>query len=285
MTELNKYKNYWNEWHSKWHHSLTDITIKDICGWTIPKDNGGNKCPIREYFPEPYWGNISNAQLKCVFLNINPGEGGDDQNIRSNSISKLKDIFNSTNKVYSDTVLKLCEDRYYKTTKWMYEKRIFWLQNLFADKTIDVSQTLLGDLIPWHTKSKGDIAKYIHNDKNSDLITKNVILPLAKISNQIDGALQNIVIVRSSLFLDILNSNSAIQSLITNHKEYVVIDRTDKFPKLNSFLSIIEIENTNFLIFSGGASMLLPDLNYDVVPIGQVTQSTKLKQFILDKSF
>ena len=54
---------------------------------------------------------------------------------------------------------------------------------------------------------------------------------------------------------------------------------------MNSFLSIVEIEQTKFLIFSGGASMALPDVNYEVAGVETWAKHEKLKEFIFQKSF
>ena len=193
---MQQYKKYWNEWHNKWHHSLTNPSTSSILGWSIPKTNGGNDRPINEYFPEPFWGDIDNENLKAVFLNINPGKGGDKQNFVINQTSELRTLYSKN--CYSKTVSKLCEDKDYVTTMWMNKKRVAWLQNLLDDREIDICDTLHGDLIPWHTKSKSYINKYINNTQNHKLVIQKVILPIAGIAKTIKGGLNNIVIVRAA---------------------------------------------------------------------------------------
>lgn len=283
MTELEQYKNYWNEWHQQWYHSLSDKSASNVSGWTIPKDNGGNKHSIHEYFPEPFWGNVDSKNLKGLFLNINPGQGGEEQNFVRSHNPVVKSLYENKQNNYSDTVYELCQNRLYLTTNWMYEKRVSWLNDLLkkeGEPEVDIFNTILCDLIPWHTKSKSDIAKYIQKKHQQSLIVQKVILPLARIAKTVEGVLNNIVIVRSSLFLDILNASDEIRTFVGEPKEFVVLDTRRTFSKMNSFLSIVEIEQTKFLIFSGGASMALPDVDYEVAGLSSCEKRQKLKDFI-----
>lgn len=283
MTDIEKYEAYWNQWHLKWFNSLQDKNAADISEWTIPQDKGGNECLTKEYFPEPYWGNIKSNSLKAIFLNINPGLGGPEQNFINSNNPVVKNHYTKNNCTYSNTVLELSNDKSNRTTKWMYKHRINWLNSFQKDAAFDISNTILCDLIPWHTKSKSGIADYTKKEEHQRLILDQVILPLARIAKTIEGDFANSIIVRSSLLLDILNSSKLVAELISESREFVILKKGNSFSKMNSFLTEVEIIGTRFLIFSGGASMALPNIEYEVVPLGKARPKTQnLKNFILE---
>jgi len=113
-----------------------------------------------------------------------------------------------------------------------------------------------------------------------------VINPLSKIaqSQSIREEMRGKVIVRSSLILDVLNEfvKQKNEIKIDNVEEYVVIDKSSKFSKFNSYLTIFEINKTNFFIFSGGSNSALPDTEYIVLPVTNCKRKTgiSLQEFI-----
>lgn len=281
MTHIEKYKEYWNCWHKTWYDSLKTPENNDkICGWEIPKKNLGNEASANLYFPEPYWGNIDSKELHALFLNINPGQGNQDQ-LCCDVDSDLFKEYKKNNDSYSETVKELSKKSEYPTTKWMIKNRINWLNNLLDSSNSSLSDTLISDLIPWHSRAKQNIIQY--TNENSEFIINQVITPITEIANKIEGSLKNIVIVRSSLFLDILKMNTKLSNKVKRPvQDFVILDSNNEYKKLNSLLSLIEIDNTKFLVFSGGANMQLPNLDYYVFPIGKNSKEIKLKEFILN---
>jgi hypothetical protein len=68
MTELEKYYNYWDKWHKKWHASALKGTFKNnsVCKWALPTEKSGNYInpnPIWRYFPEPFWAKAIKAKV------------------------------------------------------------------------------------------------------------------------------------------------------------------------------------------------------------------------------
>lgn len=284
MTAINDYINYWDKWHCDWNSKIINNPDKIFNDWIVPNVNDNNGILIKFYFPEPYWGNPCSENLDAIFLNINPGKGGEKQNIKYAD----KDLFNPfiNYKKYSQTVADLCKFSDYDTTKWMFKWRIKWLRKLLKNETIDVSNILCSDLIPWHTKSKSDIKDYAVQNETPKNIINFVINPLSNIakSENIREEMRGKVIVRSSLLLDVLNEfvkqKNEIQ--IDSIEEYVVIDKGAKFSKFNSYLTIFKINNTYFFIFSGGSNSALPDVEYTVLPVANCVHKTgiSLQDFI-----
>ncbi|MEI7597350.1 MAG: hypothetical protein WCK02_16495 [Bacteroidota bacterium] len=285
MTAIENYVEYWDDWHSEWFTKIKSNNPKDIKGWNVPYEKGGNENQICKYFPEPFWGCITN-DTKAVFLNINPGGGGIEQDITEigNVTSQLYDTFTLSKEKYSETIKVLSdkENRYYPTTKWMQEKRVNWLNKILGNSSLIVSDIFCADLIPWHTKTKSDIQNYIQDNKNIKQIIEQVINPLANIAQSIDGVMKGKVIVRSGMLLDILNSESGKEIKSNNVEEFVVIDKVKKsFSKFNSYLTVLEIEGTKFFVFSGGSSMALPNSTYFVLPINNKNDKVlTLKEFL-----
>ncbi len=288
MTAIDNYVKYWDDWHSEWFKEIKSNSPAKIKEWKVPYEKGGNDSPICQYFPEPYWGIIS-QQTKAIFLNINPAGGGKEQDVKEigNVTSQLYDAFTLSKEKYSDTIKLLSnnDNRYYLTTKWMQEKRVNWLNTIFGNTSLTVSDIFCADLIPWHTRTKSDIQNYITDDENIKQIIEQVINPLTNIAKSIDGVMKGKVIVRSSMLLDILNSECGKKIKPTNVEEFVVVDKGDNsFTKFNSYLTVLEIEETKFYIFSGGSSMALPSSTYNVftvnakngIPVGDLT----LKKFL-----
>ena len=182
---LKSFVNYWNEWHQEWHTTASSKApmLTPIKFWPIPTGNGGNINEIWRYFPEPYWGNPNPIELTAVFLNLNPGGGGEVQDIKI-SIKDPIATYMAKHQVYSDTVETLINIPCYPTTDWFIKKRVHWLNCLLYklkkgnDKTI--KNIIAGELVPWHTKNVSEIKKYIGT--NINLIKAHCIEPLAIIS-------------------------------------------------------------------------------------------------------
>ena len=291
QSTLHEIKAYWDVWHREWLKMciLTESQIdqkKKIEGWKIPLGNLGNKENSCKYFPEPYWGNINalanmQSNLHGVFLNINPGQGGDEQLFKENFkskdevneviselLNKKLEYINNERFFYSQIVSALSENTNYNTTKWMIEKRISWVKKIQEDNKIDLGNYLFFDLVPWHTPSKSDILDYTL--ENAEIIMERVLKQVSKLASEIQiGPLKNKVIVRGSLIIDVINNADMLQKEIENIKNYVVIDNTKHLNKISSLITTFNLRNhvAKFFVFSGGASMLLPNPEYMVFGI------------------
>ncbi|MGN6542517.1 MAG: hypothetical protein ACTHKY_17045 [Ginsengibacter sp.] len=281
-----EFKEYWDKWHRQWFENIETNLDKEIYGWKIPEEKKGKKeIPICKYLPEPYWGNINNENLKAVFLNTNPGAENEIQNF--SMAGEVKKKYLQDGKSYSCTVAKLCQADEYITTKWMNRYRVKWLQDLLGKKeSINIDHALNIDLIPWHSESKVFAGDYIKKNKLEDLVKETVIEPIEEIAKTISGGLKNIVIVRGTVLIDILNNNEKMRSWMEAHSEFVVMDEKENglLPKMNSLLTVIETKkNTEFLVFSGGSNMSLPNANYMVRPVGTNGEVKSLRDFILSQ--
>lgn len=158
MTELEKYKIYWDNWHKLWQENYPFDNYLKIEGWEIPREKMGNDKNSCEYFPEPYLIGSEKESIDAIFLNINPGKGGPEQ-IHSDQNSVLNQIYQSQNKTYSKTIsLYLGEEGYVKkknkkgkdlydkknkpikeandTAKWFKNKRLAWANKLLASEEL-----------------------------------------------------------------------------------------------------------------------------------------------------
>lgn len=271
---LKSFINYWDEWHKEWFNkaSTKPPILPPIQGWPIPHGNGGNNNAIWRYFPEPYWGNPNPTELTAVFLNLNPGGGGDDQDIL---ISKSDPIatYMAKNQVYSDTVDVLIDNPFYPTTSWFIKKRVHWLNCLLFKLNRENNKTIrniiAGELVPWHTKNVSEIKKYI--DSNINLIERHCIIPLANISQC--AALTGLVFCRG---VEIVHALKKVT------KEKVCYTSTNKFR-----IHIFEFYKALFIVFVGGRNMDLPNTcNEYYSPISKRTISVhQIVNGCLSKSY
>ena len=235
--------NFWDYWDSFIRNYLQSLP-STICvnGWPVPLGNYGNQNPSKDYLPEPYWGWTpdNDSELKAVFLNLNPGEGGNYQMPNSNSayIKQAHISYRSMVKTYSMQPT-------YATTAWFQRKRADWLSDLFPNKfpNTKVSEILCADLIPWHTPSyNAQTASYTASVK-SQIIT-NVIAPLCQISSQ--ALLKNVIIGKGAhieIILAGLFGQPKIFYECSNSKRRV---------------SVFKSGSVCFIIYVGGQGMSLP---------------------------
>jgi hypothetical protein len=245
-SSLTNYIKYWDKWHKDWYKNANQNppNLNPIQNWNVPIGKGGNVQEIWRYFPEPYWGKHNPIELTAVFLNLNPGSGGDDQDI----IISLKDpvaTYKAKCQVYSDTCDILINNPSYPTTDWFINKRVHWLNCLLFhlkkgnDKTI--RNIIAGELVPWHTKNVSEIKKYIN--ANINLIEANCIKPLAEISQC--ATLKGVVFCRGVEIVHALKG-------VTN--EIVCYTSTSKLR-----IHVFELHDAVFIIFVGGRNMDLPN--------------------------
>jgi hypothetical protein len=234
-----------------------------------------------EIIPEPYWGAIDvNKNLHAIFMNINPFLG-------NGASSKLfYEVYKSGYKSYTNH-LKENQTITNPTTRWLKQKRGLWFYNLHnvdipklkGNKTdyekLNIDQILSCDIVPWHTPKKNDLSRYLKQPKVIDFIAEyqiDHIAELALFAIRKDSYLFNKVIVRSSVFIDYINSYKLIRDKFDEKIEYYVIQNNQNIAKkFSSYLTIVthKIHRTRFYIFSDGVSMELPDVNYLVHKLNQ----------------
>jgi hypothetical protein len=275
--------------NNKQGKKINDILTKDISETSVLK------LPlIREKFkidsielysaeiiPEPYWGFIDiNNKLSSIFVNINPF-------LKAGSSTKhFEEIYKMGYTAYSDHLAnnKTIENA---TTLWHRQKRGVWYYNLHNleipkknknnvdyDK-INIDQLLSCDIVPWHTPKKNDLSRYLKQNYVIEFIATFQIDKIADLAlNKINenSFLINKVIVRSSVFIDYINSHELIRDKFDENIEYYVIQNTHNIAKkFSSYLTIVthKINRTRFYIFSDGVSMELPDVNYMIHKLKQ----------------
>ena len=299
--QLDKIKSYWDEWITQWYIEFININVDKIDHskkikdkWTVPtshlgnvtNDSSGRKVyyPAYKYFPEPYWGNIIGpSKLECVFLNINPGGGGENQlygveeiDIES-EIQCIKEKFtNNKDFKYSNIVEEFSREMKYETTKWMLNKRIKWLNDIDGQKRISLENNLFFDLVPWHTPSKQDIQDYCIS--HSKQIFDQVLSPISSLGEHIEGRFKNKIIVRGSTILDLFNTKEFSEFIDRESiQQFVVVDKNIPLFKLSSLMTMFKLKDlpSTFYVFSGGASMMLPNPDYFVYDIKKSNEISK----------
>lgn len=291
---LNEFKDYWDEWHKEWSKKVLNRSLNDnsrIKGWPVPSFNvkvNNDNVKICNLFPEPYWG-ADEDQLRGIFLSINPGKPQDYHNIVKNDGQYFREGIS-----YRNTIQNIAlNNKTNSTVKWMMT-RLKWLRKLTDCEDINLANTLMTDLVPWHTEKKSEIQKYLEDVSVQQKIIDNVLIPIIEMSQTLNNSLKGKIIVRGSSLLNILNDLVNIKpsdgrDLLTYDKSftYTVLREEKGFLRFASLLTIVSIANAVFFIFSGGPNMNLPDLDCKVYPVdpnniisGDMKYST-LKEFIL----
>lgn len=295
MTELEKFKKYWDRWHKEWKERVMTTPLDDITPigeWPFPKKQKRNDNKIWNYFPEPYWGGHRN-NLSAVFLSINPGRTSFYQNIKFEG--KDKKIYNQYYQQlnYRQITKIISKDESNYTINWMND-RIEWLKDVLRHRNIklNLDNVLLADLVPWHTTKKSSINWYFKLPGVNESIINKVLLPVIEISKTIKGPLKGKVIVRGSNILDLFNEeNSLIKNFdypgfdYQGHSTFVILNEDNDFKKFRSLLTVIKINDVSFFVFSGGPSMDLPKIDSIVRPINNKTFISKEKRRISLKEF
>jgi len=238
---------YWDDWHSEWFKNIKDRPDK-IRDWKIPYEKGDNENSICYYFPEPYWGNPYSDEIVAVFLNLNPGGGGECQDIKSDnkSTSNLYSIY-STSYLYSKTIEQLSSNLCYNTTNWFDKKRVRWLSKLFSCNSANyqnkftVCNILCADLIPWHTPTfNSKIEKYVIEHRQQ--IFDYVIKPITIISQQ--ATLKGFVFAKGRATEKILSKIIGVPIQYKNGKFEI---------------NLFNYGGAVIIVFVGGQGMYLPN--------------------------
>lgn len=306
-----QFTTYWDKWHSEWLDLMKNNTTTkvSILNWPIPdytnKKGKSKKNNVVNFFPEPYLHTGDAKKIKHIFLNINPGGAGPEQDYHKKDLTNST-LFNLREKFdYSNTIKeflktnKLDNGEKNNTAEW-YSKRVKWTREIYGD-SITKDNVLCADLAPWHTRKESDIIDYITD--NSNIILETVIQPLLNIALQINPDNPKII-VRGVAFFNLINAwlknvkkntikNQAYNQLFIKNKtkieQYIIMDENINeeekfFDKFNSYLAIYEYKKVKFFIFSGGANMDLPNGEYMVRPMYKTkVESPKcLKEFLND---
>lgn len=240
---LKQYIDYWNDWHKMWYASASSKSPlqQPIKNWPIPVGNGGNQNAIWRYFPEPYWGNPNPTALSAVFLNLNPGQGGDNQDVTISSIDPIA-TYIAKHHVYGDTIDILVNNPNYPTTGWFNKKRVNWVNTLTKGNNITIRNIIAGELVPWHTKNINEIKKY--TAANLKLIESHCLKPIADISQC--ASLKGVVFAKGA----------EIRNLLTN-----VATKKGQYSSINKFsIDVFDCYGAIFIVFVGGRTMDLPNL-------------------------
>jgi hypothetical protein len=301
---LEEFVAFWDEWHREWHQLICCDGLRNLNRkWTdeISKNNKGKKIIdllnedikltmvkglplIREKFndihsaeviPEPYWGKIDvNKNLSSIFININPF-------LRPDASNKLYNIVFKDGYDSFSTYVSSDNDVAKQTTQWLKQKRGVWFYNLqnknnlkIKNKTkyndLNIDQLLSCDIVPWHTPKKNNLSRYLKQESVIKFISEHQIDRIAQLAKEkidTESPLHNKVIVRSSVFIDYINTHKLIREKFDKNIDYFVIQSTRNIAKkFSSYLTIVKhIEHqTRFYIFTDGVSMELPDVNYMV---------------------
>jgi hypothetical protein len=157
-------------------------------------------------------------------------------------------------------------------------------------------EILCADLIPWHSNKASDINFYV--DQNELKILVRVVLPLIYMANEIDNAkLKNKIFVRGVTFRNIINNifKNKPKYKINEINHYVVFKENDVIDEFNSLLTTFTSEiteksgvkiKTKWYVFTGGQSMLLPDLSNKNIVQGfeNPVDRKNLRTFLLESN-
>jgi len=289
-----KIRLFWDDWISEWYLHCIQGGLKSGIShigkhWKIPVTTLGNVEHAYKYLPEPYWGDITTGELKGIFLNINPGEGGKNQLFHANEpdlkndTQELKRKFKwDGNYKYSDVVRDYSKQNQYGTTQWLINKRIKWLNDIDGGHRDSLENYLFFDLVPWHTPSKKGITEYCVS--HAQQIIDDVLKPVSELAQFVNGALNGKIIIRGGVIHDLLNKKEFVRVVDKRSiRRFVILDHHYPFQKMSSLLVTFKLKSydSSFYVFSGGASMILPNPEYDVYEIGKPFVSMKLKEFLL----
>ena len=287
---MKQFIEYWDDFHKEWYNDIIKNgkpTKTNYKGWTILTGYGENKHKIWRYFPEPYWGDPT-KQLDGIFLNINPGGGEDDfQDIFNQKKSVLyKEYIN--NLYYGKTMSAMQQSKYnnYITNeKFFINKRRNWLAPIIG-KQSEKTNVLMTELVPWHTKKASGLGNFINN--NLTKILNDVIVPLDRIAQNIEGAMKGKIIVRGQDLVKIINTDIKNNNILKAKQidQFIIYNSETKKLNLNYLLTVFNIVNTKFMIFTGGGGMALPKnthliCNNTKSGIANIKNSPTVKDFVL----
>jgi len=255
LENLQEFIEYWDEWHLTWNDwaknrsdNLKMSSNENIMGWAIPESNGNQEEAIWRYFPEPYWGDVSNkhesSKLKGLFINLNPGMGGSKQDIKSQKRSA--EYFSE--KKYHEKILDFSKDTINNaTTKWFIKNRARRIHQLTESKLSDMTGVLGFEMIPWHTQ-KISIIPRDTVIQSAEVIFNKILYPASKICQDINSPLKGIVLIRGSI-IDWIKGYLRSKNI---SKSEIKIDENKSSWKIEQFT----MNYSKFLCFKGQVNTL-----------------------------
>lgn len=118
----NKYKNVINEFMKGWYENAINEQKQFLSWKAFFEDNPFsflNSLPYR-FFPEPYIGDPLSKKLEAVFINLNPGEGGDMQDVFDSSQNNINRLFEGKKFDYYKTIREFINrnETFFKSSNW-----------------------------------------------------------------------------------------------------------------------------------------------------------------------
>lgn len=152
----------------------------------------------KHHLPEPWWGWTpeSGTPLRSVVINLNPGEGGDDQT-KENIEAKIG------NRTFREAMASKLPEHLEKTEKWHSRRRAEPIRTALGYESSGQPEPKPGsasnlsiELYPFHTKYSKGIEAYIK--EHVDDVVEHTLKFAADASRLIEGPLNGTVIVRCS---------------------------------------------------------------------------------------
>jgi hypothetical protein len=188
-----EFVNFWDSYILRWYEDMAQHHDRSLEVW----DNFFKEYPfdiseliLYRYFPEPYFGNPLSKDLRAVFINLNPGRGGKEQDFRpiGDAISLFRGSSSSYFKLMGVLIhysrKKKFDSFFGPTLRWWDDNRVRWINEVFGahDEAPATLDNIVGlELTPWHTRSFGEIASTM----NGKQVANYVFKPAAVMSKQI----------------------------------------------------------------------------------------------------
>lgn len=233
-TALLSHIDYWDRWHSTWHHEMINTIAppNEILKWPVPKVKGGNnilttELEACEFFPEPYWGNIFQS-ASSIFINYNPGGGGHLQHKKTwfeflqqatqEECHILWSTYANNNCSYAKSIQTLAGIADYPTTKWLHDNRAGWANELAKavesnfESRCEKINTIMFEYCPWHTVKASSIMSYLLGKESygsvPGLIEKHILeFAVEKASNDSCGPLRKMIFSKGTILPQILKNS------------------------------------------------------------------------------
>jgi hypothetical protein len=272
-----EYNEFINEFVKNWYN-ITGLQKKSFQKWVnYFKDKPFsflNILPFR-YFPEPYIGNPLSEKLKAVFINLNPGSGGDMQDVfkKHDALSILK-LFKNKRRNYHETIkefiqknecffennkkffgqkllknkLNKYKEKYgvselkplHDTYAWWHDNRLLWLQDILGSEETPSLNDIIGvELTPWHSTNFAEMG----NTASENNIWQYVLKPCIELSKKLEEGP-----FRKGSKSIVISKGSALKHVLSKKK---LEKLSEEFPELKMNLNpIVELTNhTNWYLW------------------------------------